>query len=70
MQYGHINVQVRTSVGKVSTFIRADDGSAISPYCDDLSDLYVWMRANGWKADEYEGETRHPWRVSNVDGDN
>jgi len=59
-----INVQCTDRVsGKLGSFIADTDHNAISPVFKDLSELYPWMRENGWKSEERAGESFTPWRV-------
>ena len=70
----HINVQCTDPItGETGDFIAGfEDGkkTRISPLFHSLTELYPWMKRNGWKTDEYVnmGTDRPPqfipWRVS------
>ena len=40
--------------------------AAMSPVFPSLAELFPWMRANGWKQDEYVNGSFLPWRVVRV----
>ena len=64
-----INVQcVENATGKVGTFLSLKESgkpsrTAISPVFAGLAELYAWMRRNGWRSAEWDGERFSPWRV-------
>jgi hypothetical protein len=63
MEY-RVNVQCTDRLsGKTGTFLADTEHSAQSPVFSSLAELFPWMRANGFKLDEYVNGTFVPWRV-------
>lgn len=64
MEY-RIAVQCKDAeTSRIATFIRNQDNIAVSLLFNDLSELFPWMRKNGWKSNEYVNGTFKPWRVT------
>ena len=54
---------------KRGTYIANDGGEGhklISPVFDGLTELFPWMKQNGWKVAEYPNGEFTPWRVEKV----
>lgn len=55
-----IHILETTPEGQEGDYLAADDNVPVSPVFDLLTDLYMWMYANGW---DFNPRTNVPWEV-------